>query len=111
AVDALVDLDLPRPRPDGGALVAHALAIDGYGNVALDAERADLEPAGLAADGAFAANGAPARWGRTFADVADGELLLYEDAYRTLALAVDRGSAAERLGLRPDDEVRLERRG
>ena len=37
----------------------------------------------------------------TFADVAPGELLLYEDAYRTLALAVNRGSAAELLGLAP----------
>ena len=36
-----------------------------------------------------------------------GELLLYEDAYRWLALAVNRGSAADLLGLRLDDEVRI----
>jgi S-adenosylmethionine hydrolase len=43
----------------------------------------------------------------TFADVPPGELLLYEDASRSLALAVNRGSAAELLGLAPDAEVRL----
>jgi S-adenosylmethionine hydrolase len=36
-----------------------------------------------------------------------GELLIYEDAWRSLALAVNRGSAAGLLGLRQDDEVRL----
>jgi hypothetical protein len=43
----------------------------------------------------------------TFADVPADELLLYEDASRTLALAVNRGDAATTLGLEPDDEVRL----
>jgi S-adenosylmethionine hydrolase len=39
--------------------------------------------------------------------VAPGDLLLYEDAYRVLSLAVNRGSAAERLGLDLDAEVRI----
>ena len=43
----------------------------------------------------------------TFADVRPGELLVYEDAYRTLAVAVNRGSALELLGLRPDRELRI----
>jgi S-adenosyl-L-methionine hydrolase (adenosine-forming) len=43
----------------------------------------------------------------TFADVPPGEVLLYEDASRMLALAVNRGDAAATLGIRPDDEVRL----
>ncbi len=52
--------------------------------------------------------GAPqALYARTFADAAPGELLLYEDAYRTLALAVNRGSAAERLALVPGAAVPL----
>ena len=44
-------------------------------------------------------NGELAHYATTFADVPPGELLLYEDAYRTLALAVNRGSAAAHLGL------------
>ena len=46
----------------------------------------------------------------TFADVAPGELLLYEDAYRTLALAVNRGSAATLTSASTlDAEVRISR--
>jgi S-adenosylmethionine hydrolase len=40
-----------------------------------------------------------------------GRLLLYEDSYRWLALAVNRGSAADLLGLRLDDEVRIKPAG
>jgi S-adenosyl-L-methionine hydrolase (adenosine-forming) len=39
--------------------------------------------------------------------VKPGELLVYEDAYRTLAVAINRGDAAATLALRPDAEVRL----
>ena len=48
-----------------------------------------------------------AHFARTFADVAPGELLVYEDAYRRLAVAVSHGSAATRLGLAVDDELRI----
>ena len=48
-----------------------------------------------------------AHYATTFADVPPGELLLYEDAYRTLALAVNRGSAALHLGLDLDAEVHI----
>ena len=40
-------------------------------------------------------------------DVSPGELLVYQDAYRTLALAINRGDAAATLALRPDAELRL----
>ena len=43
----------------------------------------------------------------TFADVRPGEILVYEDAYRTLAVAVNRGNAASMLGLEPDSELRI----
>ena len=61
---------------------------------------------------ASSATGSPindelAHYATTFADVPPGELLLYEDAYRTLALAVNRGSAALHLGLDLDAEVRI----
>ena len=52
--------------------------------------------------------GVPARYALTFADVGEGEALVYEDAYRTLAVAVNRGSAAEVLGVGADDELRIE---
>jgi S-adenosylmethionine hydrolase len=48
-----------------------------------------------------------ATYAQTFADVNPGELLVYQDAYRTLALAINRGDAAGTLGLGADAEVRL----
>jgi S-adenosylmethionine hydrolase len=47
------------------------------------------------------------RFVRTFADVGPGDLLVYEDASRTLAVAINGGHAADALGVRPGDEVRL----
>ena len=44
---------------------------------------------------------------RTFADVDAAELLVYQDSYRRLAVAVRDGSAAERLALAADSEVRI----
>jgi S-adenosylmethionine hydrolase len=44
---------------------------------------------------------------QTFADVPAGELLVYEDAWGAVALAVNRGDAAATLGIERDAEVRL----
>jgi len=98
----LAALELPVPRADGDTLVAHAVAFDAFGNVLLDATGADL-PAGDALD----VCGRPARRARTFADVPAGALLVYEDSSGALALAVNKGSAREALGLAAGDEVRL----
>jgi S-adenosylmethionine hydrolase len=103
----LTALELPEPRRDGEALVAHALTIDGYGNVGLNVGHADAMGAGMRLGDRVDVNGHDAQVVQTFADVPAGELLLYEDAWRSLALAVNRGDAAELLGLRTDDEVRL----
>src|SRR3954449_651103 len=37
----LVVLELPQPRQDDGALVAHVMVVDGFGNVQLDASPGD----------------------------------------------------------------------
>ena len=109
--DALQLLELPRPHTQGGALVADALLVDVYGNVTLNAGHDDLAGTGLQL-GRRLEVGCSGRTRRatfagTFADVPAGELLLYEDASRHLALAVNRGDAASELGIGPDAEVRL----
>jgi S-adenosyl-L-methionine hydrolase (adenosine-forming) len=110
-VAELAVLELPRPRQEGDALVAHALLIDVYGNVTLDVRHEDLPGTALTLGRAVEVAGgertARAMFTTTFADVPAGELLLYEDSSRTLALAVNRGDAATVLGLELDDEVRL----
>ena len=109
--DELVQLELPSARIEGPELAAHALAIDRFGNVTLDALHDQLSQAGLRLGHKVVVSVEgeehDAQYATTFADVAAGELLLYEDAYRTLALAVNRGSAADRMAVGLDDEVRL----
>ena len=44
---------------------------------------------------------------RTFADARPGDLVVYEDAYRNIALAINRGSAAQMLRVTVGQEIRL----
>jgi S-adenosylmethionine hydrolase len=108
----LVLLELPRPRREGGQLVVHAVYIDRFGNVQLDAGHEDLPGSGLRLGHAVKLRvgsevSQPARYARTFADVSPGELLLYEDAQHKLAVAISHGSAADQLGVAVDDELRI----
>jgi S-adenosyl-L-methionine hydrolase (adenosine-forming) len=107
----LVSLELPKARVEDGEVIAHALANDRYGNVILDAGHGQIAGSGLKLGGAVEVEVsgavARARFATTFADVAPGELLVYEDAQRNLALAVNRGSALGELGLSRDAELRL----
>jgi S-adenosylmethionine hydrolase len=106
----LVMLELPRARVSDGVLVAHAVYVDGFGNVQLDAEDATELGLELGAELVLTPAGrepARARYVRTFADASAGEVLVYVDSYHRLAVAVNRGSAASRLGLGIDDELRI----
>jgi S-adenosylmethionine hydrolase len=103
----LSTLHMPTAARENGGLVAHALAFDRFGNVMLDVEHAELVGSGLKLGHRVTVNDELAHYARTFTDVPPGELLLYEDAYRTLALAINRGSAANHLGLELDAEVRI----
>lgn len=109
--DELTLLELPQPHSQGGALVAHALYVDVFGNVTLNAGHADVAGTGLQVghqlEVGCSGRTRKATFASTFADVPAGALLLYEDASRTLALAVNRGSAAADLGVAPDAEIRL----
>jgi S-adenosyl-L-methionine hydrolase (adenosine-forming) len=107
-VEELIELTLPEAAVSEGHVEAHVLALDRFGNLTLDVEHEQLAGSGLRLGRTVLVNGRRVQYARTFADVGEGELLLYEDAYRTLALAVNRGSAAERLNLAADDPVVLE---
>jgi len=98
--DELMRLELPRAQVSDGILTAHLIYIDNFGNAALDISHEDLARVGLklgqrvevrAPSGAITA-----QYARTFADVPEGGLMVYEDAYRRLALAISRGDAARR---------------
>ena len=108
----LVRLECPGARVvEGGAVEATVAYTDRFGNAALD----------LSADEALASElrlGRPLRveagpihldavYALTFADAPTDALLLYLDSYGHLALAVNRGSAVERLRLAIGDPVTL----
>jgi S-adenosylmethionine hydrolase len=103
---------LAEPAFADGGVVAHVVGIDHFGNAALDVEHEHLPQTGLRLGRPVRLTTAGAQhsvaFAYTFADVAAGELLVYENSYRSLGLAVNRGSAADRLGLEPGSEVRLE---
>jgi S-adenosylmethionine hydrolase len=111
-VDELVPLHLPVAVVEDGRLHAHALISDRFGNVILDATHADLAAIGLRLGARVGVrvdeHPREARFASTFADVDEGELLLYEDAQHQLALAVNRGSAQELLSAGRDAEIVLE---
>jgi S-adenosyl-L-methionine hydrolase (adenosine-forming) len=102
---------LPEPRTEDGALVAHAVVVDRFGNVSLDLAHDDMADTDIKLGATVEIEAAGERYlatyAQTFADVRPGELLVYEDAYRTLAVAINRGDAAGTLGVKPDAEVRL----
>jgi S-adenosylmethionine hydrolase len=108
----LIRLEFQSPRHEDGAVVAHVRHVDRFGNVQLDAGHDDLADSGLRL-------GRPTElelqagvrhrvhYARTFSDAESGELLLYEDSQRRLAVAVSHGDAAARLGLGVGDELRI----
>ncbi len=103
----------PQIEPEAGRLTAEVGDVDGFGNAALLAGAEDAQAAGLR-PGKHLRVTAPRRsdellYARTFADVAEGEPLLYVDSSGALALAVNRGDAARRLDLEPGDRIALTR--
>lgn len=94
----LCHLELPVATVRDAALHAHVLQIDHYGNVQLDGHAGQLaelaiEP-GRSVEITIGGRSFPAAYGRTFSDVSAGELLLYEDSSRQLAVAANQDSAS-----------------
>jgi S-adenosyl-L-methionine hydrolase (adenosine-forming) len=108
---SLTTVELPEPRQEADGLVAHALVVDRFGNAGLNIDHDGLAGTGITLGETIEIETGGerylAKYAHTFADVTPGELLVYEDAYRTLAVAINRGDAASTLGIRPDAEVRL----
>ena len=110
--EVLVRLGLPEPELEEARIGATALYVDRFGNVQLNLAGAHLARAG-ASPGRRVRLELPAGTrtavvARTFADVAPGDVVLYEDSYGNVAIAVSRGSAAAALGLRPGEGVAID---
>jgi S-adenosyl-L-methionine hydrolase (adenosine-forming) len=111
--DDLVRLDIPRAEVGQTRLRATILYIDRFGNVQLNATREDLEQAGIVPgvqvevetglDAFFAVSA------RTFADVKPGDVVLYEDAYENVSIALNGGSIAGVFAARAGRELLIRR--
>ncbi|HEY2371548.1 MAG TPA: SAM-dependent chlorinase/fluorinase [Gaiellaceae bacterium] len=110
--DALVRLDVPQPEIGQSRIRAAVLGVDRFGNIALNLHRDHLDTAGIVpgmrVEIAARGNRYYAVAARTFADATPGELILYEDSYRNVAVAVTRGSAATLLGVEEGSELMLQ---
>ncbi len=109
--ESLARIAAPEPVIEADRVVAHVVSTDGFGNAALDLADRHLPDTGLRLGRPLTieAGGTahPAVFALTFADVPDGGLIIYENSYGSLELAVNRGDAAEHLGLGAGDEVVL----
>ena len=98
-------LDLPQPRFSAERIDATMLYVDSFGNIALNLTREDVEQVGVVPGSRVELELDGERYfavtARTFADARAGDVILYEDSYRNMSVAINRGSAAAMLHAKP----------
>jgi hypothetical protein len=109
---SLVRLELPEAVVDGSRIEATVLYVDGYGNVQLNLSGADVERAGIVPGRRVELHLAVGRYyakaARAFADARPGDIILYEDSYENIAIAVTDGNAAEMFSIRPGQHLTVD---
>ena len=99
--DALVRLELPQPSFGRPVRDATTLYVDSFGNIALNLTRDDLEQIGVVPGTPVELDLSGERYyavaARTFADARAGDIILYEDSYRNMSVAISGGNAAAML--------------
>lgn len=109
--DGLVSLDVPTPVLADGSAVARILYVDSFGNIMLNLTRDDVERIGIVSGTRLELELAGERYyavmARTFADARPGDVILYEDSYRNMSVAISRGSAARMLHATPGQQIRI----
>ncbi len=106
-------LNIPEAVLTAHGLELHVLHRDTFGNLILDGQIDQLHELGIEIGEEVWVQSTAGRHqatvARTFADVHPGGLLLYQDGLGMLALAVNRGSAADMLGSQRHDELLVAR--
>jgi S-adenosylmethionine hydrolase len=110
--EELVRVEVPQPEVGNNRIRAVVLVVDRFGNLALHLRREQLDHLDLGAGTRVELTSRGERFfavsARTFADAPRGSLILYEDSYGSLALAVSRGSAAQLLRVEEGSEIMLD---
>jgi S-adenosyl-L-methionine hydrolase (adenosine-forming) len=107
----LVRLELPEPSIGTRRIRATVVYVDRFGNVQLNLRSEHLEQVGIEPGSQVEVEVGFERYyaiaARTFAEVRPGDIVLYEDAYWNIALAINQGNAAVMFGAHMGQELRL----
>jgi len=110
SADSLVRLPKPRVQVTKEAITGEVALVDTFGNLQTTVVGdASAMPVGARVMLMFGGRRRVAYVGRTFADVSAGKLVLYVDSAGYLAVAVNQGSAAQKLGVGPGTEITIRR--
>jgi S-adenosylmethionine hydrolase len=108
---SLRGLEVPEPAIGEARIRATVLYVDRFGNVALNVTAEQLSRVGIDPGARVEVEVGFERYfamaARTFADARTGDIVVYEDAYANIALAINRGSAAQMFSVQVGDELRL----
>jgi S-adenosylmethionine hydrolase len=109
--DSLTRLEMPKPEVTDRTIRACCLYVDRFGNMQLNLTRQHLAQLGIEPGKQVELELAMERYyavaARTFTDARGGEIILYEDAYENIAIAISGGSAAETLSAEPGVNIRI----
>jgi len=107
----LVRLHIPQAGVGRTQLSAMIVAVDRFGNVATNVSVDDLGTLGIAVGDRVEIRLTFDRYYAsvvgTFGDAPVGELIVYEDSYGLVTIAISNGHAARLMGVSPGDEVRI----
>jgi len=110
-VDSLVRLEVPKAEIGTRRIRATCLYVDRFGNIQLNLTAPEVEALGIVpgkrVEIELPVDSFYAIAARTFADARPGDIVLYEDAYRNIAIAISLGNAAETFHVKAGTEVRL----
>ena len=109
--DALARLDIPQPEVGATRIHCTVLSIDRFGNIGLNLDRSHFDEACIVPGTRVELQIVHERYyavaARTFADARPGDIILYEDAYRNISIAINGGNAAAMFGISEGRDIRI----
>ncbi|MGZ4383494.1 MAG: SAM hydrolase/SAM-dependent halogenase family protein [Gaiellaceae bacterium] len=111
ASDSLIQVTLPRPDIRADRIRTAVVDTDRFGNIQLNLRHEDVESIGLTPGTRLEIEHAGERYyavtARTFAEARPGDIILFEDSYGNVAVAISLGNAAQTFAAQPGDEIAL----
>jgi S-adenosyl-L-methionine hydrolase (adenosine-forming) len=109
AVDpsSLMRAHVPEPEVEENELHAEVLGVDRFGNLQTSARAGHLDALQGGIEVVIGGSTIPVSRAETFDDVAEGQLAIIVDSAGWVAVVINRGSAAEALGLAAGEPITL----